>query len=239
MTTCRLDTAMVLAAGLGTRFREVSGDLPKPLVKVGGKALIDWTLDLLAKGDVERAVVNVHYKADAVEAHLADRHDPEITISDERDQLMETGGGLIRATPLLGDGPVFCTNTDAIIEAGSHDPVGALRSVWEDREMDALLLLVPLEQTSGYQGNGDFVVDHSGRLAWDGEGPRYVFSGLQIIHPRLWADEKAEPKSTRVFWEKAMASGRLFGLVHDLRWMHVGDRAGFEAAERHLHPDAP
>ncbi|WP_370335670.1 nucleotidyltransferase family protein [Parvularcula marina] len=225
-----IDTAMVLAAGLGTRFREVSGDLPKPLVPVAGKPLIDWSLDLLSAGGVTRAVVNVHYKADQMEAHLAEITTPEIIISDEREQLMETGGGLIKASSLLGEGPVFCTNTDAILPHENGGPVKALREAWSDKEMDALLLLVPVARTSGYDGHGDFHLDAEGKLSWDGDSEKYVFTGLQIIHPRLWAGEEPAPKSTRVFWECAMEKGRLFGLIHDGRWMHVGDPAGYHAA---------
>ncbi|MEM9234181.1 MAG: nucleotidyltransferase family protein [Pseudomonadota bacterium] len=229
-----IDTAMVLAAGLGTRFRDVSGDLPKPLVPVAGRALIDWSLDLLAAGGVARAVVNIHYKADQMEAHLAGVSRPEIVISDERDQLMETGGGLVQASAFLGDGPVFCTNTDAILSHQDGEPVTALREAWDDTEMDALLLLVPVEMTSGYDGEGDFHLETDGRLSWEGAGRKHVFTGLQIIHPRLWATEPQKPKSTRLFWERAMAEGRLYGLVHHGRWMHVGDPEGYAAATRLL-----
>ena len=229
-----IDRAMVLAAGLGTRFREVSGDLPKPLVPVAGKALIDWSLDLLVAGGVEEAVVNVHYKADQMEAHLKGRAEPRIRISDERAELMETGGGLMQATPLLDEGPVFCTNTDAILAHRHGEPVFALNRAWDGGKMDALLLLVPLAQTSGYEGSGDFHLGADGRLAWDGDGEKFVFSGLQVIHPRLWAGEAPKPQSTKVFWERAMSQGRLHGLVYDGRWMHVGDPAGYEAASREL-----
>lgn len=226
----RPSTAMVLAAGLGTRFRAVSGDLPKPLVQVAGKALIDWTLDTLRDGGVERAVVNVHYKADLIEAHLVARTSPSVEISDERAELLETGGGLIHAGPLLGPDPVFCSNTDAILRPGSVDPVQRLVAAWADDQMDALLLLVPIENTSGYAGDGDFVIGDGGALAWRGEGARFVFTGLQIIHPRLWAGRDATKISTKTFWDAAMATGRLFGAVHDGAWLHVGDPEGFTAA---------
>lgn len=229
-----IDTAMVLAAGLGTRFRAVAGDRPKPLVPVAGRALIDWNLDLLAKGGVERAVVNVHYKADQMEEHLAGVAAPRIALSDEREQLMETGGGLMQATPLLGDGPVFCTNTDAILLHEEGGPVHRLREAWDDEHMDALLLLVPVPRTSGYQGDGDFYLGAEGELSWEGAGDKHVFTGLQIIHPRLWAGETPEPQSTLVFWKRAMAEGRLYGLLHEGRWMHVGDPAGYDAATRYL-----
>ena len=227
-----IDTAMVLAAGLGTRFRAIAGDRPKPLVPVAGKALIDWSLDLLADAGVSRAVVNVHYKADQVEAHLQPRERPQILISDERDELLETGGGLMKATPLLREGPVFCTNTDAILlNAPGQDSVAALRAGWDDPHMDALLLLVPQANTSGYAGQGDFAVSPTGQLSWDGEGEKFVFTGLQIIHPRLWAGAPLQPQSTKVFWDRAMAEGRIYGLVHQGDWRHVGDPEGYEAAQ--------
>ncbi|MEM9421318.1 MAG: nucleotidyltransferase family protein [Pseudomonadota bacterium] len=225
-----IDTAMVLAAGLGTRIRALSGEKPKPLVEVAGKPLIDWSLDLLGAGGVTRAVVNIHYKADQIETHLASRTSPQITLSDERGLLLETGGGLMKATSALGRGPIFCTNTDAIFEDGSGDLIRQMQSHWRDDDMDALLLLVPAAKTSGYDGAGDFLMDTDGRLSQEGEGTRYVFTGLQIIHPRLWAGEAVVKQSTRVFWERARASGRFFGLLYGGRWMHVGDPAGHAAA---------
>ena len=229
-----LDTAMVLAAGLGTRIRALSGDKPKPLVDVAGKPLVDWSLDLLAAGGVSRAVVNIHYKAEQIEAHLASRLKPGIIFSDERGELLETGGGLMKATPHLGEGPVFCTNTDAILDDQTGEIIRRLRRAWQDDEMDGLLLLVPIEQTSGYDGQGDFSLGADGRVARDGDGPRYVFTGLQIIHPRLWAGEPVTKQSTRVFCDKAMAAGRLYGLLYEGRWMHVGDPEGHRAATDYL-----
>jgi len=225
-----IDTAMVLAAGLGTRIRAIAAGKPKPLVEVGGRALIDYALDEVARGGAGRAVVNVHYEADQIEAHLKDRAAPAITISDERDARLETGGGLMRATPLLGEGPVFCTNTDAILEGGA----ARLAEGWRDAEMDALLLLVPQERTSGYAGSGDFCLGADGRVSWNGESEKLVFTGLQVIHPRLWAGEEPRACSTREFWDRAMRQGRLFGLLHDGFWMHVGDPDGHAAAEARL-----
>lgn len=229
-----LDRAMVLAAGLGTRFREVSGDLPKPLVPVAGRPLIDWTLTMLAGGGVDRAVVNVHYKADLLEQHLKGRTQPDIAISDERDELLETGGGLVKATPLLGTNAIFCSNTDAIFDPNASSPASALAARWDDDAMDALLLLVPLELASGYAGHGDFDLASDGRLMDRDKAPAFVFSGLQIIHPRLWSGQQEMPMSTRVFWDRARAAGRAFGLVHPARWMHVGDPEGFALATEFL-----
>ena len=229
-----IDTAMVLAAGLGTRFREVAGDRPKPLVPVAGRPLLDWVLAMLDDGGVKRAVVNIHYQPEMMRAHLQGIVAPKVDISDETTALMETGGGLMKATPLLGEGPVFCANTDAIMPFEGGRPVEALRSAWHDERMDALLLLIPLGQTSGYKGSGDFTLDTDGRLSWSGPGERFVYSGLQIIHPRLWSGLRPEAQSTTVFWNQAMAAGRLFGLVYDGRWMHIGDRPGFDRAVEEL-----
>ncbi|MEO1135207.1 MAG: nucleotidyltransferase family protein [Pseudomonadota bacterium] len=151
------DTAMVLAAGLGTRMRPLTDTTPKPLIKVAGKALIDYALDQFADAGVRRAVVNVHYLADQIETHLKSREAPEIIFSDEREELMETGGGLKKAQLVLGDAPIFCTNTDAIImRADGAGPCAALSKVWDAARMDALLLLVPIAKASGYDGRGDF-----------------------------------------------------------------------------------
>ena len=231
-----IDTCMVLAAGLGTRIRALAPDLPKPLIPVAGRALIDHTLDALADGGVERAVVNVHYKAAQLETHLAGRTVPRIVLSDERARLMETGGGLVQAAPLLGDAPVFCTNTDAILEKGpGGSPLARLRAAWDDTAMDALLLLVPREHTSGYEGGGDFDLGADGRLAWpDDRTGKPVFTGLQILSPRLWAGRAPTPMSTKVFWDEGIKAGRVFGLMHDGFWMHVGDPGGHAAAEARL-----
>ncbi|MEM6650652.1 MAG: nucleotidyltransferase family protein [Pseudomonadota bacterium] len=226
-----IDTAMVLAAGLGTRMRALSGDMPKPLVPVLGKPLLDWTLDFLSDGGIRQAVVNLHYKAEMIEAHLAGRTFPKITLSDERGALLETGGGLMKATPLLGKGPVFCSNTDAIFRLGQEHPVTQLQKAWQDDHMDALLLLVPFPMTSGYDSSSGFYMGPGGALRWEGRGEKYVFTGLQIIHPRLWEGEEIKAQSTKVFWDKAMAAGRLYGVIHDETWLHVGDPAGHEAAE--------
>lgn len=229
-----IDTAMVLSAGLGTRFREISGDRPKPLVPVGGKALIDWVLDDLSHGGVSHAVVNVHYKAEKIEAHLSGRRDPKVTFSDEREALLETGGGLIKAAPHLGEGAVFCANTDAIMPARFAQgprPTDILRGAWDENKMDALLLLVPQGSASGYVGAGDFLLAPDGRIE-RGRGPEaLVFTGTQIIHPRLWTGLSPEPQSTRIFWDKAVSDGRLYGVPYSGRWLHVGDPDGYYAAQ--------
>ncbi len=226
-------TAMVLAAGLGARMRPLTDALPKPLIKVAGKALIDYSLDRFAAAGVHRAIVNVHYRADQMEAHLAARARPEIIISDERALLLETGGGLKKAGPLLGPSPIYCTNTDAILVDGdSGEPCALLADAWRDAAMDALLLLVPVELASGYDGAGDFDLAADGALDWrTGAQAPFVFTGLQIIRPALLSGAPEGPFSLRVLWDKARAAGRLKGVLHRGPWMHVGDRQGLALAE--------
>ncbi len=230
------ETAMLLAAGLGTRMRPLTDETPKPLIKAAGKPLIDYALERFAAAGVKRAVVNVHHLADQVEAHLADIAAPDIIISDERGALLETGGGFKKARSALGEHPVFCTNTDAIlIDGAGGEACAALAQMWDGAEMDALLLLVPIARASGYDGRGDFNRDDAGRIALrSGERAPFVFTGLQIISPAL-ADEGPDGAfSTRILWEKAAARGRLFGCVYGGDWLHVGDPAGLAAAEKRL-----
>ncbi len=226
-------TAMVLAAGLGTRMRPLTDDTPKPLIDVAGKALMDYALDRFAEAGVKRAVVNVHYLAGQVEAHVKTRMAPEIIISDERDLLLETGGGLKKARGLLGDDPVFCTNTDAImIDGEAQEACALLAETWNGKIMDALLLLVPTERTSGYDGRGDFDRSADGRIALrSGETAPYVFTGLQIIKPSLIDEGPEGPFSTRKLWDIAAAAGRLYGAVYGGDWLHVGDPQGLKHAE--------
>ena len=229
-------SAMVLAAGLGTRMRPLTDSQPKPLIKVAGKALIDYTLDRFAAVGIENAVVNVHYLADLLEAHLAERTTPEIKISDERECLLETGGGITKALPLLGKEPIFCTNTDAILfDDANNEACRTLIEAWIPKEMDALLLVTPHSAASGYDGAGDFHLKENGHLAWrDGASAPYIFTGLQIIKPSLFHGHKVEPFSLKSIWEKAHKKGRLYGVVHSGAWMHVGDPEGLEVAEQRI-----
>lgn len=228
-------TAMVLAAGLGTRMTPLTDARPKPLIPVCGKALIDYALDRFAAAGVARAVVNVHYLADQVETHVAQRRAPEIVISDERDMLLETGGGLKKARALLGDAPAFCTNTDAILIDRGTEACATLAQAWDGAAMDALLLLVPIERTMGYDGKGDFDRSADGRIALrSGSSAPLVFTGLQIIAPALVDEGPAGAFSTRVLWDRAAARGRLFGAVYNGDWLHVGDPESLAEAEARL-----
>jgi len=228
-------TAMVLAAGLGTRMRPLTDDRPKALVEVGGRALIDHVLDRLVEAGVERAVVNVHWFADRLEAHLAGRSAPDIVISDERAELLETGGGLKKARPLLGDDPVFVANIDSVwIDRG--DALGDLVRLWNPDKMDAALLLARREGSIGFEGDGDFFLRDDGGLAFRGAAPSapYAYMGVHITRPD-YADHGPDgPFSLSPLWRKSAAEGRLYGCVLDGDWMHVGDPEARDAAEARL-----
>ena len=229
-------TAMVLVAGLGTRMRPLTDDRPKALVEVGGRALIDHVLDRLAEAGVTRAVVNVHWFADRLEAHLGARgRGPEIVISDERDLLLETGGGLKKARPLLGDAPVFVANIDSVwIDRG--DALGDLVRLWDPSRMDAALLLARREGAIGFEGDGDFFLADDGRLTFRGEAPAapFAYMGVHITRPG-YADGGPEgPFSLSPLWRASAAAGRLYGCVLDGDWMHVGDPQARDEAEARL-----
>ena len=229
------DTAMVMAAGLGTRMRPLTATRPKPLIEVAGTTLIDHVLDHLRAAGVRRAVVNVHYMADAMEAHLRRAAKGlDVAISDERAQLMETGGGLVRALPLLGDAPFVCVNSDNFWLDGPVDAIKLLASRWDDAAMDALLLMVPLARAHNHKGQGDFHLAADGRISARRQPGRlapFVWTGIQILHPRLIADAPAGPFSTNLFWDRAIAAGRAFGQVHQGLWFDVGTPAAIGRTE--------
>ena len=228
-------TAMVMAAGLGTRMRPLTNDRPKALVEVGGRALIDHVLDRLEAAGVERAVVNVHAFADRLEAHLARRRSPDIVISDERDQLMETGGGLKQARPLVGEAPIWMANIDSVwIE---RSPVlDAVIRAWDPEHMDSCLLLARMEESIGFEGGGDAFLAADGRLSFRGEAPSapYAYAGFQIVKPQIVDDGPDGPFKMNLSWRPRAAEGRLHGAVLDGLWIHVSDPSGREAAEARL-----
>jgi N-acetyl-alpha-D-muramate 1-phosphate uridylyltransferase len=218
--------AMVLAAGLGKRMRPLTATRPKPLVEVAGKPLIDHVLDRLSAAGVRQAVVNVHYLADALEAHLAQHESGlDIVISDERDRLMETGGGVARALPLIEADPFISVNADNLWVDGPVDSLSLLASAWDEARMDALLLLVPLARAYCHNGRGDFHMDALGRLRRRrsyGVAP-FVFTGVQMMSKRLLAGDLPDgPFSTNMLWDRAIAAGRLYGAVHQGLWFDVG-----------------
>ncbi len=217
------DTAMVLAAGLGKRMRPLTASQPKPMVRVAGKPLIDHALDRLEAAGVTKAVVNIHYLADALVAHLKHREVPAVTISDERELLLETGGGMVKAAPLLPD-PFFCVNSDNIWLDGPRDAFHDLSQAWDPKRMDALLLLTPHTGTANFAGKGDFHMDGTGRLTRRRSGriAPFVFTGLQLVSQRLLRDPPGGPFSTNLLWDRAIEEERLFGVVFTGRWFEVG-----------------
>lgn len=218
-------TAMVMAAGLGKRMRPLTATRPKPLVEVGGETLLDHVLAHLARAGVERAVVNVHYLADALEAHLRRKsHGLDIAISDERGLLLETGGGLIHALPLIDADPFLCVNTDNIWIDGPKNALRAMAERWDGDAMDVLMLLVPLARATHHLGRGDFHMDALGRIARrkPGKVAPFVWTGIQMLAKGLIVDPPSDKFSTNIFWDRAIAKGRAFGLVHNGLWFDVG-----------------
>jgi MurNAc alpha-1-phosphate uridylyltransferase len=232
------DTAMLLAAGLGTRMRPLTDHVPKPMVKVGGKCLIDWTLDQLAAARVARAVVNVHYLAPLLVTHLKNRASPRVTISDESEKLLDTGGGVVKALPMLGGAAFYVFNCDAIIHDGKTPMVTRLADAWDDATLDVLMLVHPRETAHGFDGAGDFFVDGEGRMTRRGTAASapFVYAGAYILHPRLLAGETATPFSMNKIWDKAIAAGRMKALVHDGAWYHVGTPEAVGETEALLAP---
>jgi N-acetyl-alpha-D-muramate 1-phosphate uridylyltransferase len=225
--------AMVLAAGLGVRMRPLTDNLPKPLIRVGGKALIDYGLDQLAEVGVECAVVNVHYLADKIERHLAARKRPRIVISDERDELLDTGGGVVKAMPHLGNTPFFHINSDSIWIDGVRPNLQRLADIFDTAEMDALLLLAPAATSIGYGGRGDFAMSPDGRLRRRAEREivPFVYAGAALLAPALFTDSPPGAFSLNLLFDRALAAGRLHGLRLDGLWMHVGTPDAIAAAE--------
>jgi MurNAc alpha-1-phosphate uridylyltransferase len=228
--------AIVLAAGLGTRMRPYNGHVPKPLVEIGGKSLIDYSLDRLANAGVERAVVNVHHLADALERHLAPRQRPKIVISDERGELLGTGGGIAKALPQLGDAPFFLVNSDTVWLDGVKPNFTRLAQAFDPATMDVLLLLAPTAGSIGYTGRGDFAMLPDGRLRRrrEHEVVPFVYAGAAILSPLLFADVPSGAFSLTLLFDRAGASGRLYGLRLEGVWMHVGTPEAVAAAEAAL-----
>lgn len=218
------DVAMVLAAGMGKRMRPLTASRPKPLVRVAGKPLIDHCLDKLDEAGVARAVVNVHYLADQMVAHLGHRSTPAITVSDESDALLETGGGLVRAMPLIDADTFFCLNSDNIWLDGPRNAFAALSAAWDDDKMDALMLLVGHARAFNYEGRGDFHLDQLGKISRrrPGRVAPFIFSGIQIVSKRLMRDAPEGAFSTGVLWNRAIDEGRLYGISHTGLWFEVG-----------------
>jgi MurNAc alpha-1-phosphate uridylyltransferase len=231
------DTAMVMAAGLGKRMRPLTATKPKPLVEVAGKALLDHVLDRLRAAGVKNVVVNVHYLADSLQAHLARTADGlNVTISDERELLLETGGGLVQAQRMIDCDPFLAVNSDNLWVDGPADTLKLLASHWDGGKMDALLLLVPQARAMNHRGLGDFHMDRAGRLRRRGRSrvAPFVYTGIQMVSKALLRDAPEGPFSTNLFWDRAIAEGRCFGAVHQGLWFDVGNPEAIRATEQVL-----
>ena len=232
-----VETAMVMAAGLGKRMRPLTATRPKPLVRVAGRPLIDHAFERIADAGIDHVVVNVHYLADALEAHLRGGDWPfEVEISDERAQLLETGGGLVQAQHLFRGDPIACVNSDNIWTDGPVNAITLLANRWDDAAMDALLLVVPQARATGHGGRGDFHMDKVGRLSRRRAGKiaPFVYTGIQLVSKRLLRDPPPSPFGTMILWERAIVEGRLFGLSHGGQWFDVGTPAAIPVVEADL-----
>jgi N-acetyl-alpha-D-muramate 1-phosphate uridylyltransferase len=233
MTIAR--TAMVLAAGYGERMRPLTNTMPKPLVPLLGRPLIDHVLDRLAAAGVETAVVNVHYLPEQIEAHMQARagRPPETIISDERALLLDTGGGAKKALPLLGEGPFFIHNSDSVWAEGVTPALPDMLRLWDPERMECLLLLAPLSTSIGYNARGDFDMAADGRLARRGERQvvPFAFAGVSLCTAALFEDAPDGPFSLNVLWDRVLTKGRLHGVRLDGRWMHVGTPEALKEAE--------
>ena len=220
----RPNRAIILAAGIGKRMRPITATVPKPLVEVGGRSLIDHGLDRLDRAGVKTAVVNVHYLADLVSAHVSRRNRPRIVISDEREKLLDTGGGIARALPHLGEEPFYVINSDSFWIEGPRPNLDWLAGGWNGDKMDALLLLASTVRSVGYSGRGDFQMDPAGHLSRrpEREVAPFVYAGAAILHPRLFADCPDGPFSLNRLFDNAIEADRLYGVRMDGRWLHVG-----------------
>jgi len=227
-----IDRAMILAAGLATRMRPLTDDRPKALIEVAGKTLIDHAIDRLIEAGIRDVVVNLYYCADALEAHLKRRRDIRLTLSDERAGLLDTGGGVLKALPHFSGRPFFTLNGDSLWIERQGNALLALARQWDEEIMDGLMLLCPTDEAAGYDGRGDFEMGPDGRLSRRGDArAAFVWTGVQILHPRLFADCPTGPFSTNLVWDRAIAARRLFGLPLDGIWMHVGTPDAIAPAE--------
>lgn len=221
---------MLYAAGFGTRMRALTATRPKPLIELAGRPLIDHALALAEAAGVERVVVNTHYRADQIEAHLAGR--PGVQISHEAPEILDTGGGLRQALALLGPGPVFTLNSDAAWTG--RNPLETLSAAWNPEIMDALLLLVPRDRARGYRGQGDFALQSDGRVA---RGAGFVYTGAQILRPDGLATIPDHVFSLNLLWDSMLTDQRVYGVVHPGGWCDVGSPEGIAEAETMLAED--
>jgi N-acetyl-alpha-D-muramate 1-phosphate uridylyltransferase len=233
--------AMIMAAGLGTRMRPLTFDRPKPLVEVRGKALIDHAVDRLVQAGVTLIVVNIHYHADMLMAHLKRRRDVEIRFSEEKDVLLGTGGGIVKALPNFDGEAFFVHNSDSIWVEGIGHALERMQTIWNPDEMDALLLLASMVTSLGFEGTGDFLLDAEGHVARVPEQrlSPFAYPGVQIVHPRIFDDAPKGAFSINLLWDRAIEKHRLYGMRLDGVWMHVGTAEAVKDAEDFLADLAP
>lgn len=229
-------TAMVLAAGLGTRMRPLTNATPKPMVRLAGRPLLDHALDKLSAAGIDKAVVNVHYLPEQIERHLQTRRRPKIHISDERGELLDTGGGVMRALPMIGSGPFIVHNSDTFWVEGVGANLTRLLNAWDGERMDCLMLLALAASSLGYDGAGDFVMAADGRLSRrpEREMAPFVFAGVSINSPALLEGAPQGRFSLNRLWDRAAEQGRLYGLRLEGTWMHIGTPDALEEAEKWL-----
>lgn len=227
---------MILAAGLGTRMRPLTDSRPKPLIEVGGRSLIDRALDCMRAAGVELVVVNMHYLAEQIQDWARDQASPQVHLSDERVQLLDTGGGVAKALPVLGDAPFYVFNSDSFWTDGSVPALERMRQAWDPDQMDCLLLLSDPACSVGFDGPGDFVMDDTGRLTRNSQrhDAAFVYSGCYLVSPDLFTSAPPGAFSMNLLWDKALARDRLHGLLHDGLWLHVGTPEAIKEAEAAL-----
>lgn len=232
MTVSIPDTAMVLAAGLGKRMRPITDTMPKPLVKIAGKTLLDWALDGLAEAEIGRAVVNVHYFPQQIVAHVAARRSPRVIISDESAELLDSAGGIVKALPLIGTSPFFILNADTFWIDAARPNLTALGLAWDPARMDILLMLADMSSATGHSGKSDFLLGDDGRLMRSKGAPEgLIYAGAAIVNPAIFDGAEAVPHSLNLYFDRAITAGRLFGWRMDGHWITVGTPDAIPAAE--------
>lgn len=237
---CSPDHAIVLSAGMGLRMRPITDSTPKPMIQVGGRTLLDRAIDRLEDSDIKTVVVNLHHLGGRIERHLSGRKTPNIKFSHE-DDLLETGGGVVKALPLLGKAPFFVVNADAMLLNGVQVALQRMKTAWDDGAMDGLVLLQSTVEAYGYEGQGDFWIDPNGLITRrpEREVSPYLFTGTQILHRRLFKNAPEGAFSLNVLYDQAMEAKRLYGIVHDGEWFHIGTPDGLAEAERYVQTRYP
>ena len=237
---CKPEYAIVLSAGKGLRMRPITDSTPKPMIQVGGRTLLDRAIDRLEESNVKKIIVKLHHLSDKIERHLVARKSSEIQFSHE-DDLLETGGGVAKALPLLGNAPFFAINADAMMLNGSEAALDRMKAAWDNDAMDVLVLLNSTVEAYGYDGVGDFSVDPNGVISRrpEREGSPYVFTGTQILHPRIFKNRPEGAFSLNILYDRAIEDRRLFGIVHDGEWFHIGTPDGLAEAEQYIQTRYP